>query len=115
MVLSLKSTEKLLKHWRSTLSSCPAKDIVLEAPNFMVTDEPDSGVQSKLDICDHESPSMHDAGKPVTTEEKATEFSEFFAGEGFKPSFERVLKQSLERVRISPRWIESIRPCSYSA
>ncbi|EEE68644.1 hypothetical protein OsJ_27217 [Oryza sativa Japonica Group] len=51
----------------------------------------------------------------VTTEEKATEFSEFFAGEGFKPSFERVLKQSLERVRISPRWIESIRPCSYSA
>uniref|UniRef100_A0A0E0QIP0 YDG domain-containing protein n=1 Tax=Oryza rufipogon TaxID=4529 RepID=A0A0E0QIP0_ORYRU len=76
---------------------------------------PDSGVQSKLDICDHESPSMHDAGKPVTTEEKATEFSEFFAGEGFKPSFERVLKQSLERVRISPRWIESIRPCSYSA
>uniref|UniRef100_A0A0D3H003 Uncharacterized protein n=1 Tax=Oryza barthii TaxID=65489 RepID=A0A0D3H003_9ORYZ len=83
MVLSLKSTEKLLKHWRSTLSSCPAKDIVLEAPNFM-----------------------------VTTEEKATEFSEFLAGEGFKPSFERVLKQSLERVRISPRWIESIRPCS---
>jgi puromycin-sensitive aminopeptidase len=26
-----------------------------------------------------------------------------------KPSFERALKQSLERVRISARWIESIK------
>nr|CAB3480868.1 unnamed protein product [Digitaria exilis]CAB3482869.1 unnamed protein product [Digitaria exilis] len=43
-----------------------------------------------------------------TSEEKAAEVSEFFAGR-IKPSFERALKQSLERVRISARWIESIR------
>ncbi|PWZ55451.1 hypothetical protein Zm00014a_017184 [Zea mays] len=39
---------------------------------------------------------------------KAVEVTEFFAGQ-VKPSFERALKQSLERVRISARWIESIR------
>jgi len=43
-----------------------------------------------------------------TSEEKAAEVTEFFAGR-IKPSFERALKQSLERVRISARWIESIR------
>jgi len=45
---------------------------------------------------------------PFTSEEKAAEVSEFFACR-MKPSFQRALKQSLERVRISARWIESIR------
>lgn len=43
-----------------------------------------------------------------TSEEKAAEVSEFFDGR-VKPSFERALKQSLERVRISAKWIDSIR------
>jgi puromycin-sensitive aminopeptidase len=43
-----------------------------------------------------------------TSEEKASEVSEFFA-DRINPSFERVLKQSLERVCISARWIETIR------
>jgi puromycin-sensitive aminopeptidase len=43
-----------------------------------------------------------------TSEEKAAEVSEFFACR-IKPSFQRALNQSLERVRISARWIESIR------
>jgi puromycin-sensitive aminopeptidase len=43
-----------------------------------------------------------------TCEEKAAEVSEFFDGR-IKPSFLRALKQSLERVRISAKWIESIR------
>ncbi|VAI00865.1 unnamed protein product [Triticum turgidum subsp. durum] len=45
---------------------------------------------------------------PFTSEEKAAEVSEFFATR-VKPSFERALKQSLERVRISARWIDSIK------
>jgi puromycin-sensitive aminopeptidase len=48
---------------------------------------------------------LHDQ---FTSEAKAAEVSEFFAGR-IKPSFERSLKQSLERVRISARLIESIR------
>jgi puromycin-sensitive aminopeptidase len=49
---------------------------------------------------------LHD--NQFTSEEKAAEVSEFFATR-VKPSFERALKQSLERVRISARWIESIK------
>ncbi|KAF8701908.1 hypothetical protein HU200_033236 [Digitaria exilis] len=45
---------------------------------------------------------------PFTSDEKAAEVSEFFA-DRIKPSFERTLKQSLESVRISARWIESIK------
>lgn len=45
---------------------------------------------------------LHDQ---FTSEEKAAEVSEFFATR-VKPSFERALKQSLERVRISARWID---------
>lgn len=48
---------------------------------------------------------LHDQ---FTSEEKAAEVSEFFATR-VKPSFERALKQSLERVRISARWIDSIK------
>ncbi|KAF8697371.1 hypothetical protein HU200_035964 [Digitaria exilis] len=43
-----------------------------------------------------------------TSDEKAAEVSEFFA-DRIKPSFERTLRQSLESVRISARWIESIK------
>ena len=50
-------------------------------------------------------PSVHGQ---FTSEEKAAEVSEFFACR-MKPSFQRALKQSLERVRISARWIEGIR------
>jgi len=43
-----------------------------------------------------------------TSNEKAEEFSRFFATRK-KPGFERTLKQSLESVRISARWIQGIR------
>ncbi|KAJ1289420.1 hypothetical protein BS78_02G163000 [Paspalum vaginatum] len=43
-----------------------------------------------------------------TSNEKAAEFSRFFATRK-KPEFERALKQSLETVRISARWIQGIR------
>jgi puromycin-sensitive aminopeptidase len=118
-----------------SLSSCLDKDIVLEALNFMLTDEVRNqdafyvlgGISLEgrevawawlKENWDHvlktwpSSSLISDFVKSTvsrfTTEEKAAEVSEFFAGKT-KPSFERALKQSLERVRISARWIESIR------
>ncbi|CAN6204269.1 unnamed protein product [Urochloa humidicola] len=43
-----------------------------------------------------------------TSNEKAKEFSRFFATRK-KPGFDRTLKQSLEIVRINARWIQGIR------
>uniref|UniRef100_A0A804LWR6 Aminopeptidase n=1 Tax=Zea mays TaxID=4577 RepID=A0A804LWR6_MAIZE len=118
-----------------SLSSSPDQDIVLEALNFMFTDEvrnQDSfyilgGISLEgreiawtwlKENWDHvlktwkSSSLISDFIESIvprfTSEEKAVEVTEFFAGQ-VKPSFERALKQSLERVRISARWIESIR------
>ncbi|WVZ93105.1 hypothetical protein U9M48_039114 [Paspalum notatum var. saurae] len=118
-----------------SLSSSPDKDMVVEALNFMLTDEvrnQDSfyilggislegrevawtWLKQNWDYVLKTWPSsslisdfMNSIISPFTSEEKAAEVSEFFAGR-IKPSFERALKQSLERVRISARWIESIR------
>ncbi|KAG0543432.1 hypothetical protein BDA96_02G190700 [Sorghum bicolor] len=43
-----------------------------------------------------------------TSNEKAAEFSSFFATRK-KPEFQRTLKQSLENIRISARWIQGIK------
>ncbi|CAL5006547.1 unnamed protein product [Urochloa decumbens] len=118
-----------------SLSSSPDKDIVLEALNFMFTDEvrnQDSyyilgGISLEgREVAwtwlkknwDHVlntwksssliSDFINSIVSPFTSDEKAAEVSEFFASR-MKPSFERALKQSLERVRISAKWIESIR------
>ncbi|CAD6245000.1 unnamed protein product [Miscanthus lutarioriparius] len=118
-----------------SLSSSLDKDIVLEALNFMFTDEvrnQDSFyILGGISLEGREvawtwlkenwdyvlktwksssliSDFIESIVAPFTSEEKATEVTEFFAGR-IKPSFERALKQSLERVRISSRWIESIR------
>ncbi|KAJ8632892.1 hypothetical protein MRB53_026228 [Persea americana] len=42
------------------------------------------------------------------SDEKANEVEEFFASRT-EPSFDRTLKQSLERLRISARWVQSIK------
>ncbi|KAG2578561.1 hypothetical protein PVAP13_6NG203300 [Panicum virgatum] len=92
-----------------SLSSSPDKDIVLEALNFMFTDEVRN--QDSYYILGGISLEGRDVAwtwLKFTSEEKAAEVSEFFACR-MKPSFQRALKQSLERVRISARWIESIR------
>ncbi|GJN16377.1 hypothetical protein PR202_gb03360 [Eleusine coracana subsp. coracana] len=118
-----------------SLSSSPDKEMVLEALNFMLTDEvrnQDSfyilggislegrevawtWLKKNWDYVLKTWPSsslisdfINSIISPFTSEAKAAEVSEFFAG-CIKPSFERALKQSLERVRISARWIESIR------
>ena len=43
-----------------------------------------------------------------TSKEKEAEISQFFATRT-KPGFKRALKQSLENVRISARWVDGIR------
>ncbi|XP_062195196.1 aminopeptidase M1-B isoform X2 [Phragmites australis] len=118
-----------------SLSSSPDKAIVLEALNFMLTDEvrnQDSfyilgGISLEgrevawvwlKQNWDHVFKTWRSSSlisdfissvvSPFTSDEKAVEVSEFFA-DRIKPSFQRALKQSLERVRISARWIESIR------
>ncbi|KAM3294998.1 hypothetical protein ACQJBY_037701 [Aegilops geniculata] len=118
-----------------SLSSCPDKDIVVEALNLMLTDEVRNqdafyvlgGISLEgreaawawlKDNWDHVvktwpsssliSDFVNSTVSPFTSEEKAAEVSEFFATR-VKPSFERALKQSLERVRISARWIDSIK------
>ncbi|CAI9093746.1 OLC1v1029307C1 [Oldenlandia corymbosa var. corymbosa] len=45
---------------------------------------------------------------PFSTHEKATEVEEFFASR-MKPFIVRSLKQSIERVHINARWVQSIR------
>ncbi|GJN03417.1 hypothetical protein PR202_ga20860 [Eleusine coracana subsp. coracana] len=92
-----------------SLSSSPDKEMVLEALNFMLTDEVRN--QDSFYILGGISLEGREVAwtwLKFTSEAKAAEVSEFFAG-CIKPSFERALKQSLERVRISARWIESIR------
>uniref|UniRef100_M8CKH7 Aminopeptidase n=1 Tax=Aegilops tauschii TaxID=37682 RepID=M8CKH7_AEGTA len=118
-----------------SLSSCPDKDIVVQALNLMLTDEVRNqdafyvlgGISLEgreaawawlKDNWDHVvktwpsssliSDFVNSTVSPFTSEEKAAEVSEFFATR-VKPSFERALKQSLERVRISARWIDSIK------
>ncbi|KAF7047190.1 hypothetical protein CFC21_056144 [Triticum aestivum] len=118
-----------------SLSSCPDKDIVVEALNLMLTDEVRNqdafyvlgGISLEgreaawawlKDNWDHVvktwpsssliSDFVNSTVSPFTSEEKAAEVSEFFTTR-VKPSFERALKQSLERVRISARWIDSIK------
>ncbi|KAL6596142.1 hypothetical protein ACP70R_047506 [Stipagrostis hirtigluma subsp. patula] len=118
-----------------SLSSSPDKDIVFEALNFMLTDEvrnQDSfyllggislegrevawtWLKQNWDYVLKTWPSsslisdfINSIISPFTSEAKADEVSEFFDGR-IKPSFQRALKQSLERVRISAKWIESIR------
>ncbi|PAN35146.1 hypothetical protein PAHAL_6G184800 [Panicum hallii] len=118
-----------------SLSSSPDKDIFLEALNFILTDKvrnQDSyyilgGISLEgREVAwawlkknwDHVlktwttseliSDFIDSIISPFTSEEKASEVSEFFA-DRINPSFERVLKQSLERVCISARWIETIR------
>ncbi|XP_062198704.1 aminopeptidase M1-C-like [Phragmites australis] len=116
------------------LCSCKDKNIVLESLNFLFTNEVRNqdayyvlqgiGVETRETAWvwlkgnwDPISKKFGDAQVGgfiryvvtlFTSNEKATEFSRFFATRK-KPEFERTLKQSLENVRIRARWIQGIR------
>ncbi|XP_026656624.2 aminopeptidase M1-B-like isoform X2 [Phoenix dactylifera] len=118
----------------SSLSSCPDPDIVLEVLNFLLSSEVrnqdavyglrvsregrETAWRWLKENWDYISKTWESASliaafigcivSPFSSEEKAEEMEEFFASRT-KPSFARTLKQSLERVRINARWVQSIR------
>ncbi|KAF8648076.1 hypothetical protein HU200_065115 [Digitaria exilis] len=117
-----------------TLCYCKDKNIVLESLNLLFTNEVRSQdayyvlqglsvetretawlwLKANWDRITKKYGNTQEGGfiRYVTTlfssNEKAAEFSSFFATRK-KPEFERTLKQSLENVRISARWIQGIR------
>uniref|UniRef100_A0A0E0M0C9 Aminopeptidase n=1 Tax=Oryza punctata TaxID=4537 RepID=A0A0E0M0C9_ORYPU len=91
------------------LSSCQDKDIVLESLNFIFTDEvrnQDAYLVLRSVIIEARETAW--SWLKFTSKEKEAEISQFFATRT-KPGFERALKQSLENVRISARWVDGIR------
>lgn len=118
----------------SSLGSCPDPEIILEVLNFLLSPE----VRSQdaifgLAICkegrevawkwlkenwEHISKTWGSGFlitrfisaivSPFSSEEKAKEVEEFFATRS-KPSIARTLKQSIERVLINAKWVQSIR------
>lgn len=118
----------------SSLASCPDPEIILEVLNFLLSPE----VRSQdaifgLAICkegrevawkwlkenwEHISKTWGSGFlitrfisaivSPFSSEEKAKEVEEFFATRS-KPSIARTLKQSIERVLINAKWVQSIR------
>ncbi|XP_010937267.1 aminopeptidase M1-B [Elaeis guineensis] len=118
----------------SSLSSCPDPDIVLEVLNFLLSSEVrnqdavyglrvsregrETAWRWLKENWDYISKTWESASlisdfidyvvSPFSSKEKAEEIEVFFASRT-KPSFARTLKQSLERVRINARWVQSIR------
>ncbi|XP_058093294.1 aminopeptidase M1-like isoform X3 [Magnolia sinica] len=119
----------------SSLASCPDPDIVLEALNFLLSSEVRSqdviyglaGISREgreiawrwlKDNWDHISKTwgsgilitrfIRAIVSPFCSEDKADEVEEFFARR-IKPSRGRTLKQSIERVRINAKWVQSIK------
>ncbi|XXG42913.1 hypothetical protein AAC387_Pa01g3067 [Persea americana] len=118
-----------------SLASCPDPDIVLEVLNFLLTLEVRSqdvvhglaGISSEgreiawkwlQDNWDHITKKwgsgflitrfVSSIVSPFCSDEKANEVEKFFATRT-QSSIARTLKQSLERVRINSRWVQSIR------
>ncbi|XAR69944.1 Membrane alanyl aminopeptidase [Bertholletia excelsa] len=116
-----------------SLSTCPDPDIVLEVLNFLLSSEVRSqdaifGVNVSTegretawkwlkDNWDHISKTWGSGHlitffisaivSPFSSYEKANEVEEFFASR-MKPSIARTLKQSIERVHINAKWVQSI-------
>ncbi|KAF7139037.1 hypothetical protein RHSIM_Rhsim07G0175300 [Rhododendron simsii] len=111
--------ESLLRIYRETdqsqektrilgsLASCPDPAIVLEVLNFLLSSEvrsQDAVYGVHVDIKGRETAWTW---LKFSSSEKAKEVEEFFASRS-KPSITRTLKQSLERVHINAKWIQSI-------
>lgn len=116
-----------------SLASCPDPDIVLEVLNFLLSSEVRSqdavfgvhvGIKGRetawrwlKENWDHISKNWGSGFlitrfvsaivSPFSSSEKANEVEEFFASRS-KPSITRTLKQSLERVHINAKWVQSI-------
>ncbi|XP_058086693.1 aminopeptidase M1-like isoform X1 [Magnolia sinica] len=118
-----------------SLASCPDPDIVLEALNFLLSSEVRSqdifhglaGISREgreiawrwlKDNWDHILKTWGSGFlitsfisaivSPFCSNEKADEVEDFFASR-MKPSMARTLKQTIERVRINAKWVQSIK------
>ncbi|XP_022982337.1 aminopeptidase M1 [Cucurbita maxima] len=117
----------------SSLASCPDPNIILEVLNFLLSSEVRSqdavfglGVNWKaretawtwLKAKWEEISKIFDSGfligrfvsatvSPFASYDKAKEVEEFFASR-VKPGIARTLKQSIERVHINSRWVQSV-------
>ncbi|KAH7523844.1 hypothetical protein FEM48_Zijuj06G0055200 [Ziziphus jujuba var. spinosa] len=118
----------------SSLATCPDPNIILEFHNFLLTSEVRSqdaylGLAVSMegretawtwlkDNWEHISNTWGSGPlitrfvsavvSPFASFEKAKEVEEFFASRS-KPSIARTLKQSIERVCINAKWVESVR------
>ncbi|KAF8388770.1 hypothetical protein HHK36_025450 [Tetracentron sinense] len=118
--------ESLLRVYRETdlsqekcrilgsLASCPDPDIILEVLNFCLSSE----VRSQdaifgLAVC-REGREIAWSWLKFSSYEKINEVEEFFASR-IKPSIARTLKQSIERVHINAKWVQSIQNEEYLA
>ncbi|KAG5541209.1 hypothetical protein RHGRI_021155 [Rhododendron griersonianum] len=116
-----------------SLASCPDPDIVLEVLNFLLSSEVRSqdavfgvhvGIKGRetawrwlKENWDHISKTWGSGFlitrfvsaivSPFSSSEKANEVEDYFASRS-KPSITRTLKQSLERVHINAKWVQSI-------
>ncbi|GMQ08224.1 hypothetical protein CsSME_00052052 [Camellia sinensis var. sinensis] len=116
------------------IASCPDPDIVLEILNFMLSDEvrgqdrlyilPGLSLEGRktawkwlkenwdliLEKC--AGPILHSFVRgivtPFSSHEKADEVEAFFASRDIT-AFARILKQSIEQIRIKARWVENIK------
>ncbi|KAL9442141.1 hypothetical protein AB3S75_020621 [Citrus x aurantiifolia] len=118
----------------SSLASCPDVNIVLEVLNFLLSSEVRSqdavyGLAVSIEGCetawkwlkdnwDHISKTwgsgflitrfISSIVSPFASYEKVREVEEFFSSR-CKPYIARTLRQSIERVQINAKWVESIR------
>ncbi|KAF4367053.1 hypothetical protein G4B88_016765 [Cannabis sativa] len=116
-----------------SLASCPDPKIILEVLNFLLTDEVRNqdvvfglavGIEGRelawswlKDNWEHISETWGSGFlltrfvsaivSPFASLEKVKEVEEFFATRS-KPAIARTLKQSIERVKINAKWVESI-------
>ncbi|KAA8546229.1 hypothetical protein F0562_003032 [Nyssa sinensis] len=117
----------------SSLASCPDPDIILEVLNFLLSSEVrsqdavfglavsweghETAWQWLKDNWDHISKTwgsgfliarfISATVSPFSSYKKANEVEEFFASRT-KPSIARTLKQSIEKVHINAKWVQSI-------
>ncbi|XP_072959733.1 aminopeptidase M1-A-like isoform X2 [Typha angustifolia] len=118
----------------STLASCPDPSIVLDALNFLLSSEVRNqdavyglgGISREgreiawtwvKENWDNITKTwggflitrfISSTVSPFSSDEKADEIEEFFVSRA-KPNISRTVKQSIERVRINAKWVQSIR------
>ncbi|KAK0597687.1 hypothetical protein LWI29_027625 [Acer saccharum] len=111
---AMQEKERILQ----SLASSPDLDIVLEVLDFLLSDEIPLFIQQSIENWDRilkkygSGMLLHyfvrEIVTPLSSNEKAEEVEAFF-GSHVNPAVDKILKQSIERIRIKARWIQSIK------